>query len=238
MGASSARVYLLSRVRRWHPLGHLSLPIAFMAGLASCLSPCFVPLVPTYVAVLAKAKSGSGRIWTVAAFVAGFTLVFSLLGYGASYVGRWLSTLLPLVRYIGGFVVVLMGLHLLGLLRWRPLVIERRVSYSPTRLTPANALLLGTTIAVGWSACTGPILASVLILASIQASAWSGVALLGAYSLGIAAPLVLLTALSRFSSRIRVPALVPRVSHYVAGALMVVLGVLMMTGRLAALSSL
>jgi cytochrome c-type biogenesis protein len=169
--------------------------------------------------------------------VAGFALVFSMLGYGASYVGRWLSAFLPLFRYIGGFIVVLMGLHLLGLLRWRPLMGERRVLYSPARLTPANAFLLGTTFSIGWSACTGPILASILVLASIQASAWSGVALLGAYSLGIAVPLVLLMVLSRFSSRFRLPAFVPKVSHYVAGVLMVGLGVLMMTGRLAALSS-
>lgn len=225
------------RRRRWRPLGHLSLPIAFVAGLASCLSPCFIPLVPTYLAVLSKAKPGSGRIWAVASFVAGFALVFSLLGYGASYVGRWLSAFLPLFRYVGGFVVVLMGLHLLGLLRWQPLLSDRRVSYMPARLTPANAFLLGTTFAVGWSACTGPILASILVLASIQASAWSGVALLGAYSLGIAVPLVLLMVLSRFLSRFRLPAFVPKASHYVAGVLMVGLGVLMMTGRLAALSS-
>ena len=173
---------------------------------------------------------------SVTLFVAGFAAVFVALGYGASAIGRWMSFHLPLFRYFGGFVLVMMGLQVLGLLKWRPLLRDRSISYDYVALRPASAFVFGAIFAAGWTACTGPILAGVLILASTQAKAVAGIALLGAYALGLAVPLLLLLAAWTLAPKLRVPPLVARIAQYAAGILMVGLGVLMMTGRLALLS--
>lgn len=204
--------------------------------MASCLSPCFIPLAPAYFALLTHARTRAGRVLSVTLFVLGFAAVFVALGYGASAIGRWMSLHLPMFRYFGGLVVVVMGLQVLGLLKWRPLLRDRSIPFDHKTLRPASAFFFGAIFAASWTACTGPILASVLILASTQARAVAGITLLGAYALGLVVPLLLLLAAWTLVPKLRMPPLVPRIAQYAAGILMVGLGVLMMTGRLAVLS--
>jgi cytochrome c-type biogenesis protein len=177
--------------------------LAFAAGILSFTSPCCLPLMPGYVSYI-SAAGGSGtetsdaspavarsRAWgTSLLFVAGFAMVFTALGAGASAVG---STLLPhrqgLAR-AGGVVIIAMGLLMAGVIRIPWLVREYRFDLSRIRPGPIGALPLGMAFAIGWVPCIGPVLAGILTVAAAEASVRRGAVLLGVYSLGLGLPFV------------------------------------------------
>ena len=181
----------------------VSLPVAFAAGLVSFLSPCVLPLIPAYLAYLAghgladapRGAGGSPRSLLLlgAAFVLGFTLVFIALGATAGGIGSLLKDHLPLLRRLGGAVVILFGLHMAGILRLFILDGERRLQPPPPDGSLWRALVLGATFGAGWTPCIGPVLASVLVLAGSRASVHEGIGLLAAYGGGLAVPFLLLT---------------------------------------------
>jgi len=215
-----------------------SFALAFVAGLLSFLSPCVLPLIPSYVGFLTgltleelEVRRGTAlahALW----FVAGFSLIFIALGATASALGVLLLRSQVWIGRIGGGVVILFGLYLLGVVRPGLLMRERKVQLARKPLGYLGSAFVGITFGAAWTPCIGPILGAILTLAAAQASVGHGAALLTAYSAGLALPFVVTAlALDRFLSwfqRFR-PYLVW--VERLAGILLVLLGLLLVTDR-------
>ena len=215
-----------------------------MAGLLSFLSPCVLPLIPSYVGFLTgltleelEVRRGTAlahALW----FVAGFSLIFIALGATASALGVLLLRSQVWIGRIGGVVVILFGLYLLGVLRPALLMRERKVQLARKPLGYLGSAFVGVTFGAAWTPCIGPILGAILTLAAAQASVGHGAALLTAYSAGLALPFVVTAlALDRFLAwfqRFR-PYLVW--VERIAGGLLVLLGLLLVTDRFTLLAS-
>ncbi|PCI38451.1 MAG: cytochrome C biogenesis protein [Elusimicrobia bacterium] len=173
------------------------LGLAFVAGLASFLSPCVMPLIPVYLAFLtgtsfSELESGKGRRLTVLhslCFIVGFSAVFILMGASASAVGGQLFAYRDWIERIGGAALVLMGMWMVGLLKIGFLYKEARFHYQEKPAGFFGSVLVGSAFAAGWTPCVGPVLAGILLLASRSGSVWEGMVLLSVYSLGFAIPL-------------------------------------------------
>lgn len=183
---------------------HLTVGIAFLAGLVSFVSPCVLPLVPAYLSLLTgesledlKAETASNaRAQTLAhavAFVLGFSVVFIALGLTASAIGGALNANRTLISQIGGVLVVILGLQMMGFLRIPFLMMDKRAHLQHDRRTFWTSLIVGMAFAAGWSPCIGPILAGILALASQQHNG-EAAALLSFYSLGLALPFLITAA--------------------------------------------
>ena len=219
---------------------HISVGLAFLAGFVSFVSPCVLPLVPAYLSFLTGASLEELRAEKAApalrartmthalAFILGFTVVFTLLGVSASAVGGALAANRTLVAEIGGAVVVVLGLHMMGLLRIPLLMMDTRAHVAESRpRSLLTSFVVGIAFAAGWSPCIGQILGGILLLASQQQTlqaAW----LLVVYSAGLAVPffatavaiglvLPLLDRIKRF-----IPAI-----EFTAGAFMVLVGLVL-----------
>jgi cytochrome c-type biogenesis protein len=163
--------------------------LAVAAGVLSFSSPCTLPLVPGYLGYLSGVSSSRGR--TVAAaglFVGGFSLVFTVLGAGASGLGSLLLEHRLLLQKVAGVVIVVLGLFILGVVRLPLLMREGRPLLDRVRPGPSGALLLGVAFAIGWTPCIGPVLGAILVLAGGQGTLASGALLLLLYSLGLGLP--------------------------------------------------
>lgn len=208
--------------------------LAVVAGVLSFTSPCALPLVPGYIGYMSGVSARRGRtLLSAAIFVAGFALVFTLLGAASSAAASLIAANRQLLDRLAGIVIVLLGLFLLGLVPLPGLLRERRPLLEHVRPGPEGALLLGVAYAFGWTPCIGPILGAILALAAAEGTAREGALLLLLYSLGLGVPF-LLAAL--FIDRFRaVSAWIRRRSALIdtAGAiLLVAMGVLVFTERL------
>jgi len=221
-----------------------SFAIAFIAGLLSFLSPCVLPLIPSYVGFLTgltleelEVRRGTALLHAIW-FVAGFSLVFVALGATASALGVVLLHSQVWIGRVGGVIVILFGLYLLGILRPAFLMRDRRIELARKPLGYAGSALVGVTFGAAWTPCIGPILGAILTMAAAQASLALGAGLLTAYALGLAVPfLVAAVALDRFLvwfQKFR-PYLVW--VERVAGVLLIVLGLLLVTDRFTLLAS-
>ena len=214
----------------------MSVVVAFAAGLLSFLSPCVLPLIPSYVGFLtgmsveeAERRRGTAvlhGLW----FVAGFSLVFVLLGAAASALGQLLRDYQVWVGRIGGVLLILFGIYLLGVLRPAFLMREWRVQLAHKPLGYFGSGIVGFTFGAAWTPCIGPILGGILTLAATQTGLAQGMGLLAVYALGLAIPfLVTALALDRFLvwfQRFR-PYIVW--VDRVAGAMLILLGILLVT---------
>lgn len=221
----------------------LGVAISFTAGLLSFLSPCVLPLVPSYVTFVTGVgledvpRARRTALTHAFLFVLGFTLVFLALGATATVLGRLLLAHRIWITRAGGLLVILFGLYLLGVFNIGALARERRVHITDKPLGYLGTVLVGIAFGAGWTPCIGPILGGILTYTASQADLQRGLGLLLAYSLGLAIPFLLaalaierfLTFFQRFRSRM---VWVNRVS----GALLVIVGILMMTNYLAVLS--
>jgi cytochrome c-type biogenesis protein len=233
----------------------VTLLAAFGAGVLSFISPCVLPLIPGYLSFISglsldemrgtAAVTGGGAIalanpadtrrrilLSSLAFILGFTLVFIVIGATASAIGQLVSQRLPLLGRIAGVIIILFGLHTMGVLRIEWLYQEKRLQASRRPAGLLGAMLVGIAFAFGWTPCIGPILSGILFLAGSQDTVGQGVRLLTAYSLGLGVPFFATAlALNRFFgalARIR--------PHYhkvevVSGVLLVVIGLLIFTNR-------
>ena len=182
----------------------LSFVVAFLAGVASFLSPCVLALVPIYLAQLVgqsvyHAAHGQeerpARLTTflhALLFVLGFTLMFVALGATASALGSFLRSSQLFLRHIGGILLVIIGLHLMGVLQWPIFYWQKHVPFRPRHPGYPASLLIGCIFAVGWTPCVGLILGPILGLAASAATLRQGVMLLLFYSLGLGLPFLLL----------------------------------------------
>lgn len=236
---------LTARARLWLDGFHctpmeidLSLPAAFAAGVFSFLSPCVLPLVPVYLANLGGVSSlaGAARRWVIflhaLTFVAGFSLLFILIGASIGLLGVFLPA--NVLRTVGGAILIVFGLFLLAATRIPWLNYEVRLGRAfGGSVGYLRSLLLGAAFALGWTPCVGPILGGILTLAAASQTAWQGVYLLAAYSLGLGIPFIavglalgaalpVLRWLRRWSTVISV----------VSGLLLIAIGALMLTNVL------
>jgi cytochrome c-type biogenesis protein len=206
----------------------LSLTAAFLAGVLSFLSPCVLPLVPTYLFYLGGER---GRpLFNALFFILGFGAVFFLLGLPFTLLGGLLFEHRQTLARVGGAVLILFGLYMLGLRpRWGV-----ALRYEGETGRPLGAFLLGATLALGWTPCIGPILGAILTLTAVG----GGVGLLLAYILGLAVPFFLVALFAdRLKGWLRRAG---RLSHYVelfAGVVLILVGVLLLTDSYSALNT-
>ncbi len=230
-------------------LSNISVGLAFLAGLASFLSPCVFSLVPAYISYLggrsaASAVGGKDNRWVTLshglAFVFGFSLVFISLGVASSAIGGVLFNMRSALVMIGGHVVVIFGFHMTGLIRIPFLEYDLRPQTAPDRNRGYLAsVLMGIFFSAGWSPCVGPVLGSILTLAFNGGSVNQGVVLLSAYSAGLAIPfLVASTQISLVTTAIRRYGKVMRYVEIGMGVILIFVGILLISGRFEQLASL
>jgi len=222
----------------------VSFAVAFAAGLLSFLSPCVLPLIPSYVGFLTgltveeMQRRRGAALLHAAWFVAGFSFIFMALGASASALGNLLLHYQVWPGRVGGVLVLLFGLYLLGVLRPAFLMRERKIELASKPIGYVGSALVGMTFGAAWTPCIGPILGGILTLAAARGSVTQGTLLLGVYALGLAVPfLITAFALDRFLAWFQ------RFRPYivwvdrVAGALLVLLGILLVTDRFTLLAS-
>ena len=222
----------------------LGLLVAFAAGLLSFLSPCVLPLVPSYLGFLTGMTlpevEQRRRVALIHAtlFVAGFSLVFILLGATATALGRTLNYYQVWVQRIGGALIVGFGLICLGLIRSPMLYQERRLQLEHKPVGYLGSALAGMVFAAGWTPCIGPVLGGILSLAASAGDVRRGVLLLAVYSAGLAVPFIVaalaVESFLRWFQRFR--PLLPWVMR-ITGGLLVLVGVLLMTGQFTRLAA-
>lgn len=221
---------------------------AFAAGVISFLSPCVLPLVPGYISYIAG-QSINGPIRTGAriagahavalslCFVLGFSTIFVLLGASATALGQLLLSNRQELNLVGGIVVIGFGLLTLGLVRPGWLQRDFRFNASFPGGRPVAAYALGMAFAFGWTPCIGPILGAILTVSAASATITTGVALLGVYSLGLGVPFLLAAAFTDgLLAKIKSIGRLGRALQLVAGGVMVVMGIAMITGQLSVFS--
>ncbi len=227
------------------PLGII---VAFGAGLVSFLSPCVLPLVPSYLSMMSGVGTSDLATTTrtdqrrlvrsTVLFVAGFTLVFALLEATASGAGQTLQAHQRGLNQVAGVLIIIMGLVFAGVLRPSWLLRERRWHVAPSRLGPWAAPVMGMAFAFGWTPCIGPALAAVLSLASDSHTLGRGELMLVAYSLGLGVPFVVAgIAFGRLSGVLGWARRHVRVINLVSGLVLAGLGLLLLTGDLHVLSN-
>lgn len=227
----------------------VSFPLAFVAGVVSFLSPCVLPVVPSYVAFVSGLTLGELADGTVPGarrvavvhsilFVLGFTAVFMTLGTAATALGAVISGALPWINRIGGAVIALFGLYLLGVVRFTALARDLRVGVAERPAGLLGSFAVGLAFGAGWTPCIGPILGSILLYAGLESTMAHGTMLLATYAAGLGVPFVAAAAgLNWFLAGSR------RARGWVlplqraSGAVLVLIGVLMVTGRFASITA-
>jgi len=221
---------------------------AFLAGLASFLSPCVLPLVPGYISLISGAsveelKQGDSKLMKTVLlhsimFVLGFTLVFVTLGATASWLGQLVNDYKRYLTWVAGGVIITFGIHLIGLFKIKTLYTDKRLHSLGSGKSPIGAFLIGFAFAFGWTPCIGPVLSGILGLAAIDGTLGKGIFLLWIYSLGLAIPFLLTSLLldrflvfySRFKRHFHTV-------EVVSGVLLIAIGGLILSGHFSWLSS-
>ncbi len=228
---------------------NVSLTGAFLAGVASFLSPCVLPLVPGYISIITGASMEElkaagergllGRVMLYSVlFILGFSAVFIALGASATWLGVALRSRLPVLLRIGGVLVILFGLHMTGLLRIGLLYRDTRIRAGGAgKSTAIGALLMGLAFAFGWTPCIGPILAAILVVASAKETIGQGILLLSVYSLGLAVPFLLTSlCLTEFLNFYRGFRKHLRTVEVVSGVVLILVGALLVANQFSRLS--
>ena len=182
---------------------NLTYSAALFAGLLSFFSPCILPLIPAYFSFITglsldeltenKAETRRKVILSTLFYVAGFSFIFILFGASASFLGGIASRYSWIVRYLGGGIVIVFGLHLLGIINIKALNFDKRLHVHGKPLHLMGTFVIGMAFGAGWSPCIGPMLGSILIVAGNQDTVLSGILLLAVYSAGLALPFLILS---------------------------------------------
>ncbi|MBU3090533.1 cytochrome c biogenesis protein CcdA [Clostridium sp. CF011] len=226
-------------------MNDISILLAFSAGLLSFLSPCVLPLVPAYISYLTgssieELKDGKAKLsvlYKSFGFVLGFSIIFILMGVSISSLGKLLITHKNLFRKVGGTLIVVFGLHTIGLFKIKLFYREKRFLYFDKIKGPFSSVIMGMAFATGWTPCIGPILSSILIYATSMNSIGKGVLLLIMYSLGLAVPFILTAmAIGSFTKQFRKFSIYLPIISIISGILMIIMGVMIFTNKLAILS--
>jgi cytochrome c-type biogenesis protein len=224
--------------------------LSFVAGVLSFLSPCVLPLVPSYIsfitgmsfeALTSKEDRKRIRFLTItnsAVFILGFSAVFISLGAASSAAGRVLFQYREWIRIGGGVLIIIFGLFISGIIKLDFLMKERKLHLSGKPSGYIGTFLIGMTFAAGWTPCIGPILGSILIKAGEQGSVGYGLKLLSVYSLGLAIPFFISAyAINGFLSYTKVVYKYMKVVLFMSGLLLIVFGIMLLTNKLRELTS-
>ena len=221
-------------------IANVTIGLAFLAGLASFLSPCVFSLVPAYIGYLGGRAAGGettekSRFITLShgvAFVLGFSMVFITLGVASAAFGRLLFDLRYILAKVGGIVVIIFGLHMIGVFRIPFLEYDTRVQQAPDRKWGyLSSFMMGIFFSAGWAPCVGPVLGAILTLALNGGSITTGIKLLSAYSMGLAIPfLIAAMGVGWVTLMLRKYG---KAMHYIEigmGVILVILGVMLFAG--------
>ena len=216
--------------------------LAFLAGLASFLSPCVLALVPAYVGYLggraitpggAVVQDKSTTFTHGVAFVIGFSVVFVALGAAASAIGTILFDVRDTIAKIGGVIVIVFGLHTTGIINIPVLNYDTRPQVQPGKSSYLSSSLMGVIFSAGWAPCVGPVLGAVLTLAISGAEVTQGVVLLSAYSAGLAIPFLLAAlGIGRITELLRRHSKAIHTLSIATGVVLIAVGIMLLTGTL------
>lgn len=228
---------------------NISLITAFAAGLLSFLSPCVLPLIPGYISFISGAslqeltatddlsKVRRKVIYNSLAFVLGFSVVFILLGASATAISKLMLKYLRPISIVAGSVIIIIGLHTMGIFKIAALYSEKRFQTNTRPVNVFGSFVIGLAFAFGWTPCIGPILAGILAVAAVQDTVWKGIRLLAVYSLGLGLPFMItaysITLFLKLFDKIKKYL---NIIEWIAGLLLVIIGVLMMTGGLSSMA--
>ncbi|MDP1571834.1 MAG: cytochrome c biogenesis protein CcdA [Vicinamibacterales bacterium] len=233
---------------------NVTLFTAFIAGVLSFISPCVLPLIPGYLSYISGVSleemrgpaAGGGAagvaasvqvvnprvMMTSVAFVLGFSLVFVSLGASATYFGQFLMERLTLLGKVAGVILIIFGLHMMGVFRIGWLYQEARIQTKSRPTGFIGAMLVGIAFAFGWTPCIGPILAGILTVAAVQDTVGEGIRLLAVYSAGLGIPFLLAAlAIDHFFTAFHKIRRHYRKIEIVSGLLLIIVGVLIFTNR-------
>jgi len=231
-------------------MDNISIATALLAGVLSFLSPCVLPLLPGYLSFMSgesietlansDRKAARLKVFLGAVFFGlGFMLVFVLLGASATKIGIFLKSYKLILGKIAGAVIIVLGLHMLGIFRINKLLVQKKWNYSNKSGKPfyLNAFLLGIAFVFGWTPCLGPVLAGIFALAASKETVGQGIILLSAFGFGLWIPFLISAlgvgfVLSGMKKAGRIVIIVEKVS----GALLIIIGVLMLTNNLQTIS--
>lgn len=227
----------------------ISLPLAFLAGLVSFLSPCVLPLVPSYIVFVSgmsldeladgtRTDARRAAAFHAALFGLGFLLVFMTLGATATAAGQTFNRFLPIISRLGGGLLIVFGLYLAGVLRLPAMAREWRLHMARKPAGAMGSIAVGIVFGAGWTPCIGPILASILFYAANESTVLQGTTLLAAYGLGLALPFfVAAVGFNWFLTSVEAMRRWVGPLQKMSGILLVVIGILLLTGTFASLSS-
>lgn len=232
------------------PTSNISFVIAFSAGFLSFVSPCVLPLVPSYVSYITglslddlcasqdKRRTREIAIKNSLMFIMGFSSIFMLFGASTTYIGQFFLSHQVIIRQIGGALIILFGLYIMGLFNFAVLARDARFHFQSKPAGYLGSYFVGVAFGAGWTPCVGPILGSILVYASTSGSVLTGVELLAVYSLGLGLPLLLAslgvqTFLNYFQKTKRYMNWISRAS----GAFLVAVGIMIFTNSLTQLTS-
>ncbi len=224
--------------------------VAFGGGVLSFFAPCVLPLVPSFLIYISGCSIGSTsdlcdrrvihrvRMHAIA-FIVGFSFVFISLGFSSSFLGNLFSQYEKWIMRIGGLLLIAMGLNMLNVLKIGFLNQEKIVQLKEKPVGFLGSFLVGVTFSLGWTPCIGPVLASILLIASAGGSVFTGVRLLGLYSLGLAIPFFCAAMLmTRLMGLMRRYGHFVRYTSFVLGGLLILIGILLLSGYWTMLNSL
>lgn len=229
----------------------ISFPLAFLAGLLSFLSPCVLPLIPSYVSFITGISfrdltvgTDRKKIRRVTAanaltFILGFSSVFIALGVSSSAIGKFFFAYMDTIRIIGGILVIIFGLFISGFLKLNFLMSEKKIHMSGKPAGYIGTFIVGMTFAAGWTPCIGPILGAILVYAGTKGSAMYGFQMLSVYSLGMAIPFFL-SALGINSFLAHSPKIARhmQIITAISGILLIIFGVMLLTDQIRVLGRL
>ncbi|GKU27586.1 cytochrome C biogenesis protein CcdA [Clostridium folliculivorans] len=228
-------------------MNDIPLFLAFSAGLLSFLSPCVLPLVPAYMSYMTGATINDvgkntnnykkTRFYKIFGFVFGFSIIFVIMGASATTLGNLLIRNQALFRKVGGLLMIIFGLHTMGIIKIRFFYYEKRLLSLFSFSKNFSSILMGMAFATGWTPCVGPILSSILIYSSNLHTVYQGIILLSVYSLGLSIPFILTAiAIDKFMKlKNKILKFTPTIS-ILSGLLLIAMGILVYTNNLSTLS--
>lgn len=228
---------------------NLTYPAALLAGLLSFFSPCVLPLVPAYFSFITglsldeltenTKETRKKVILSTVFYVAGFSFIFILFGASASFLGSLVAEYSRIIRYLGGGIVLMFGLHLLGIINIRGFNFEKKFRVKGKPLHLMGTFVIGMAFGAGWSPCIGPMLGSILIVAGNQDTVSKGVLLLAVYSAGLALPFLVLSFFIHFIlDFVKQAKKLIRIINMVSGILLIIIGLLLIFDKFKLLATL
>lgn len=226
----------------------ITYPAALFAGLLSFFSPCVLPLIPAYFSFITglsldeltqnKKETRKKVILSTLFYVAGFSFIFILFGASASFIGGLASQYSWVVRYLGGGIILVFGLHLIGIINIKGFNFEKRFHVKEKPLHLMGTFVIGMAFGAGWSPCIGPLLGTILIVAGNQDTVFEGVCLLAVYSAGLAIPFLIISifinSIMNFMKRAKK---LVGVINKISGILLIVIGLLLIFDKFRLLAS-